>query len=176
MKSQQASVYVMSRGDGWHKVGCSVWPARRRMALSLKSEPVTLVRQFPVSDIYAVEWLAHYELRGVERSGEWFNAPDKECCRAIRRAIKKHDELGRHGLWELRAREVQRRRKAVKSPPRPGEKGRKPTPWPSVEVENEWRRRWKSKNYKSDAAVVREAKEAGFTERMVRRFGKSGRT
>jgi len=55
-------------------------------------------------------------------------------------------------------------------------KGRKPTPWPSLEVENEWRRRWKSKNYRSDAAVIREAKEAGFTERMMRRFGKSGRT
>jgi len=46
-------------------------------------------------------------------------------------------------------------------------KGRKPTPWPSLEVENEWRRRWKSKNYRSDAAVIREAKEAGFTEQAM---------
>ena len=48
--------------------------------------------------------------------------------------------------------------------------------WPSAEVKAEWQRKWKSKNYKSDAAVVREAKDAGYTERMVRRFGKSGRT
>jgi len=61
--------------------------------------------------------------------------------------------------------------------PKTGAKpGRKMKDWPSAEVKAEWQRKWKSKNYKSDAAVVREAKEAGFTERMVRRFGKSGRT
>lgn len=60
--------------------------------------------------------------------------------------------------------------------PKTGAKpGRKTKDWPSPEVKAEWLRKWKSKNYASDAAVVREAKEAGYTERMVRRFGKSGR-
>lgn len=60
--------------------------------------------------------------------------------------------------------------------PKTGAKpGRKTKDWPSPEVETEWRRKWKLKSFPSDAAVVREAKEAGFTERMVRRFGKSGR-
>lgn len=53
--------------------------------------------------------------------------------------------------------------------------GRKLKNWPDKETEKDWRRKWKSKNYASDAAVIREAKEAGFTERMMRRFGKSGR-
>lgn len=60
--------------------------------------------------------------------------------------------------------------------PKTGAKpGRKVKEWPSLEVENEWRRRWKSKNYASDAAMKREAKEAGFSDRMLMRFGKSGR-
>lgn len=67
--------------------------------------------------------------------------------------------------------------KGGKRLPKTGAKpGRKTKEWPSLDVENEWRRKWKSKNYASDAAVVREAKEAGYSERMVRRFGKSGRT
>lgn len=61
--------------------------------------------------------------------------------------------------------------------PKTGAKpGRKTKHWPSAEIETEWRRKWKSKNYASDAAVKREAKEAGFSERMLMRFGKSGRT
>jgi hypothetical protein len=67
--------------------------------------------------------------------------------------------------------------KGGKRLPKTGAKpGRKTKHWPSLEIENEWRRKWKSKNYVSDAAVKREAKEAGFSERMLMRFGKSGRT
>lgn len=53
--------------------------------------------------------------------------------------------------------------------------GRKRREWTSDDVKAEWLRRWKSKNYKSDAAVIREAKENGISERMMRALGPSGR-
>ncbi|CCB64487.1 hypothetical protein [Hyphomicrobium sp. MC1] len=53
--------------------------------------------------------------------------------------------------------------------------GRKQREWPSDEVKDAWLKRWKSKNYKSDAAVIREAKEHGISERMMRALGPSGR-
>lgn len=56
-----------------------------------------------------------------------------------------------------------------------GKPGRRPVEWPSPEVEAEWRRKWTSKNFPSDAAVVREAKEAGLSERLIRKLGPSGR-
>lgn len=55
--------------------------------------------------------------------------------------------------------------------------GRKPKPWPSLEVEAAAKRLWKSKNIESDAAAIREAQEQwpDVTERMMRNLGKSGR-
>jgi len=53
--------------------------------------------------------------------------------------------------------------------------GRPKNVWPSPAVEAEWRRKWNSKNYKSDAAVIREAKEAGIPERLIRSLGTSAR-
>jgi hypothetical protein len=53
--------------------------------------------------------------------------------------------------------------------------GRPRNVWPSPQIEDEWRRKWNSKNYASDAAVIREAKLAGLTERLIRSLGKSAR-
>lgn len=53
--------------------------------------------------------------------------------------------------------------------------GRPKNEWPSPSVEAEWRRKWNSKNYRSDAAVIREAKEVGISERLIRSLGKSAR-
>lgn len=53
--------------------------------------------------------------------------------------------------------------------------GRPRLAWPSETVKDKWQRAWRSKNYASDAAVVREAKLEGVTERMVRSLGPSGR-
>ena len=43
------------------------------------------------------------------------------------------------------------------------------------EVEAEWRRKWRSKNFPSDAAVIREAEEAGISGTLIRKLGPSGR-
>jgi hypothetical protein len=56
-----------------------------------------------------------------------------------------------------------------------GKPGRKPLEWPSPEVEAEWRRKWRSKNFPSDAAVIREAEEAGISGTLIRKLGPSGR-
>lgn len=66
--------------------------------------------------------------------------------------------------------------KGGKRLPKTGAKpGRKPVEWPSEALRAEWTRKWKSKNFPSDAAVVREAKEAGLSERLIRKLGPSGR-
>lgn len=53
--------------------------------------------------------------------------------------------------------------------------GRPKVDWPSPTVKAEWIRKWNSKNYASDAAVIREAKEIGLSERLIRSLGKSAR-
>lgn len=53
--------------------------------------------------------------------------------------------------------------------------GRPAVEWPNEKTRVEWARKWKSRNYTTDTAVVREAKEAGLSERLIRKLGPSGR-
>lgn len=53
--------------------------------------------------------------------------------------------------------------------------GRPKNVWPSPQIKDEWQRKWNSKNYRSDAAVIREAKEVGLSERLIRSLGTSAR-
>lgn len=53
--------------------------------------------------------------------------------------------------------------------------GRKPHKWPDTETKQRWRRMWKSKNFASDAAVIREAEAEGISASLLRSLGPSGR-
>lgn len=188
---EKACVYVMARSDGWHKIGCSDWPEKRREALALKVAPVKLVKKFCVGDMYGVEWLAHYKMRSFPRRGEWFQASEEECCRAVTSAVRLYRKIGRSGLRDMRAEETKKKKRVThggkRLPRRNVKPGRKSKYWPSDDVEKAARKLWFSvKNIPTDAAAVRQivdqwsdlVNEKGkplVTERLVRSLGPSGR-
>lgn len=189
----QGYLYVMSRADGWHKIGVSGCDHYRKFGVSYnlpaRLRPVVYVKSWPVyGPVYMAEKLAHERLvelgyeRGVgDHQTEWFNASEAVARNVVRAAIA-HVASPENVRAVIKARAKRISQKAWQREKaglvvRGGKAGRRPKPWPSPEVEAAARRLWKSKNIESDAAAIREAQEQfpDVSERMMRNLGKSGR-
>jgi hypothetical protein len=159
-------VYIMSRPDGWHKIGMSGEPEHRRH--HLVGVP-TLVRQFKIGDYAAtIEYFAHKEMAALgitEREGEWFNADARLCARAIRRAIRKFDKIGGYYEWTVYLKRGNVRRTG-------GKTGHPLTPFTREQLEKA-RAAWFNPDYATNRIA---AKYTGMSVEMCRRrWGVSGR-
>lgn len=196
-------VYVMSRADGWHKIGVTGCDHYRKFGVShnlpARLRPVVFIKSWPAyGPVYMAEKLAHERLvelgyeRGVgDHQTEWFNVSEAVARKVVRAAVAyvaspENVQAVIKARAKRRSKNAWQREKAglvVKG----GKPGRKPSYWPSDDVEKAARKLWFStKNIPTDAAAVRqivdqwsdlvnEKGEPLVTERLVRSLGPSGR-
>jgi hypothetical protein len=113
------TVYVVSRVDGFHKIGVTYDAEQRRRVLSRNTKaelrPIGLVRAYYLGQAApTVEKAAHAEMKAAGHEMlplEWFDAPAEECVAAVERAIRLIDKIGTHGWLLKRTREYHRNRK-----------------------------------------------------------------
>lgn len=175
MKDQPKFVYVMTRPDGWHKIGVSVEPKTRRLHVSVSrgAGPVRVVRKFRAADPYAVEAIAHViaDKAAKDRAGEWFDASREDCTGAVVRALGIFRDLGRHDASKVR--------KKLRKPVRLGDtvwrkRGRPKLVWTDDQLDTA-KRVWLSRDYTTNAAAAKHLPKGFTAKRAWELFGPSGR-
>ncbi|MDY7525459.1 GIY-YIG nuclease family protein [Sphingomonas sp. 10B4] len=87
-------VYVVSRGDGWHKIGVTADIQLRLYHIhrDIGFKPVTLVHTVAADRAAAkVENLAHWALIDFEHDHEWFRASAEQAIQAVENAMARYE-------------------------------------------------------------------------------------
>lgn len=93
-------VYLMTRSDGWTKIGISQNPEKRASKLrsSTGDNSIKVSEKFWVMDMGKKESEIHAEFAHFEKSGEWFLLPDNE----IANIISRHFTLNGNGTIKVK--------------------------------------------------------------------------
>ena len=163
-------IYVMSRPDGWHKIGVSSDPSYRRKFLG-SGVRVSYLVELGNRNAFIVEKYAHMAMAGAENSGEWFNAPRRECLAAIRAALDVYELCG-PDQWK-RVAEAKWRASGCRGV-RGNLKGRAGVVL-TAEQKREWGRIWRSKDYDTNGEALAAMGRPFNAVTANKLFGPSGR-
>ena len=164
-------IYVMSRPDGWHKIGISSDPMLRRKSVGHRAVVVVHTRDLGNLKAYIVEKSAHMEMGEVERSGEWFNSSSDNCVAAINRALTRYNECG-PDEWKrtVEAKWRASGRRGINN----GKAGRSGITL-TAEQRREWGRMWKSKDFETNKDALAAMGDPFNAVTANKLFGPSGR-
>lgn len=163
-------IYVMSRPDGWHKIGISADPHYRRKFLGAGVAFVHSV-ELGKRNAFIVEKYAHMAMGTVQSEGEWFSASADDCISAINVALERYEACSPEQWKKI----VEARwRASGRRGSNNGKIGRKGITL-TAEQKREWGRMWKSKDYETNAAALAAMGDPFNSVTANKLFGPSGR-
>lgn len=163
-------IYVMSRPDGWHKIGISSDPSYRRKFLGAGVRHMHSV-ELGNRNAFIVEKYAHLEMVGVNNSGEWFDATAAACLAAINAALDRYERCGPEDWKKIVDAKWRASGRRGSNNGIIGRKGITLT----AEQKREWGRMWKSKDYETNAAALAAMGDPFNSVTANKLFGPSGR-
>lgn len=164
-------IYVMSRPDGWHKIGISSDPHYRRKFLGAGVRLVHSV-ELGKRNAFIVEKYAHTAMGDAQSEGEWFAASADACIAAIETALDQYETCSPEQWKKI----VEARwRASGQRGSNNGKIGRKGITL-TAEQRREWSRIWKSKDYATNEEALEAMGKPFKKVTATKLFGPSGRS